>query len=129
MNFMKRNKRIKMPSNFHYCPFDNECKDEELMNEECCYYFDTYSKNDLRANRLWYNLRKFALEHRVINVSDYTSYAYIFYDYEANELCIRTDGNRAVGAVCFDCVNTAMLASIIFEDELLWYFAKYHDNL
>ncbi len=122
-----RNKPTK--SNFHYCPLDNESKDEDLLNEGVCYYYDTYSKKDLRANRLWYNLRKFALEHRVRNVSDYTAYAYIFYDYEEKKICIATDCRRAVGAVCFDCINTALLASIIFKDELLWYFTKYHDNL
>lgn len=112
----------------HYCNIDNEYY--ELAN----YYSDkTVAENNIRADKLVRQLRRFAVEHRErgVNLNDInTEKNYICYDYEDNELRISLMfSSRVFGVINFDSEETAQAAIDEFHDELIWYFTEYEDSL
>ena len=89
--------------------------------------------NNARADKLMRQLRRFAVEHRKIDI-DWTNANqdkyYLLYDYSNEEFFInRANSWRGFGQIYFDTEETAKLAVKTFRDELLWYFTEYRDSL
>ena len=98
------------------------------------YYSDkTVAENNIRADKLLRQLRRFAVEHREQEI-DWNSKVQnkfsILYDYSDNEIAVERDiYGRYHGIVYFDSIETARLAIGTFHDELIWYFTEYKDSL
>lgn len=112
----------------HYCNIDNEYY--ELAN----YYSDkTVAENNIRADKLVRQLRRFAVEHRGhgVNFSDInTAKFYIYYDYRGYKLeSASTFSSEVFGTIHFDSKETTQAAINEFYDELIWYFTEYKDSL
>jgi hypothetical protein len=110
-------------------------------NVNCNNYFDhanyysdmTVAEDNARADNLMRQLRRFAVEHRVKELSWNIGSSYkwnISYDYHEELLfCHQDIENRALGAIYFDSKSHAKLAIETFRDELIWYFTEYKDSL
>ena len=89
--------------------------------------------NNVRADKLMRQLRRFSVEHRGHGVdfnSTETAKHYIYYDCIHDELDITfTFFARVFGMVYFDSEETAQAAIDEFRDELIWYFTEYKDSL
>lgn len=98
------------------------------------YYSDEIvARNNVRADALMRQLRRFAVEHRKKNIDwdgkEQKKYS-IYYDYSKHEIIV--DQNtyyRYHGIIYFDSVQIAQLAIDTFHDELVWYFTEYKDSL
>ena len=111
-----------------YYDIDNE------YYESANYYSDkTIAENNIRADKLMRQLRRFSVEHREdgVNLNDVNTRQYcIYYDYGNNTLgtaftlCAKT-----FGVICFDSDETALAAINEFREELIWYFTEYKDSL
>ena len=112
-----------------------DCYDiDDEYYESANYYSDkTIAENNIRADKLMRQLRRFSVEHRGHEVdfnSTETAKHYIFYDCIHNELDITfTFFARVFGMVYFDSEETAQAAMDEFRDELIWYFTEYKDSL
>lgn len=102
--------------------------------ESANYYSSTaIAENNIRADKLMRQLRRFAVEHREceVNFNDIkTKKYYLYYDYEDNEL--RTTSMfyfKHFGAIHFDSEGAAQAAIDEFYNELIWYFTEYKDSL
>ena len=101
--------------------------------ENANYYSDeTVAENNARADKLYRQLRRFAVEHREnkIDWNDDTLKYYIYYSHSCNGFFI--NGGKTHQHICdiyFDTRETAQLALDTFKDELLWYFTEYKDSL
>ena len=112
-----------------------DCYDiDDEYYESANYYSDkTIAENNIRADKLMRQLRRFSVEHREdgVNLNDVNTRQYcIYYDYGNNTLgtaftlCAKT-----FGVICFDSDETANAAIDEFHDELIWYFTEYKDSL
>ena len=111
-----------------YYDVDNE------YYESANYYSDkTVAENNIRADKLMRQLRRFAVEHREHGVnfnSTKTEKYYIYYDCVHNELGTTfTFYAKTFGTILFDSEETAQAAIDEFRDELIWYFTEYKDSL
>ena len=99
---------------------------------EANYYSDkTVAENNVRADKLMRQLRRFAVEHRE-NELDWKDYdqCKFFIAYECNKLDIDFEITYKMhGVIYFDSLKTAELAIGTFHDELIWYFTEYKDSL
>ena len=98
------------------------------------YYSDkTVAENNIRADKLLRQLRRFAVEHRKseIDWANRTTHKYsIHYDYINKKFLIDyCYAERYFGVLFFDSEETAQLAIDAFHDELVWYFTEYKDSL
>ena len=98
------------------------------------YYSDPdVAANNIRADNLMRQLRRFAVENRESDIdwtNDNQDKHYLYYDYINKEFFINSTSYwRPFGQIYFDTKETAELAIKIFKDELLWYFTKYRDSL
>lgn len=104
-----------------------DCERYECAN----YYSDrTVAENNARADKLYRQLRRFAVEHRKTAIdwnNDATKYPLAFYNgrVEIGE----TYYWREFAGIYYDTKETAQLAIDTFKDELLWYFTEYKDSL
>ena len=107
--------------------------DNEYYESANYYSSPIVADNNIRADNLMRQLRRFAVEHRGhgVNFNDIkTKKYYLYYDYEDNEL--RTTSMfyfRYFGTILFDSEETANAAIDEFHDELIWYFTEYKDSL
>jgi hypothetical protein len=99
------------------------------------YYSDkTVAENNIRADNLMRQLRRFAVEHRKKEFdwcdSNQGKWS-IYYDYVNGPRLETWDmyNSRELGSVYFDSCETAELAVKTFKDELIWYFTEYKDSL
>ena len=98
------------------------------------YYSDPdVAANNIRADNLMRQLRRFAVENRKSDI-DWTNENQdkyrLYYDYLDEEFFIDSNiSHRDFGQIYFDTRKTAELAIKKFKDELLWYFTKYRDSL
>lgn len=98
------------------------------------YYSDeTVARNNVRADALMRQLRRFAVEHRNKKMNwaneEMRKY-YICTIYGTDELtCDFTYTVRGFGTIYFDTEEVAELAIKTFHDELVWYFTEYKDSL
>ena len=117
-----------------------ECTENSEFDEEVYksgnYYSDPdVAANNIRADNLMRQLRRFAVESRKSDIdwNDETQYKYfIYYYYGPDELRIQSVSScsfRDFGQIYFDTKETAELAIEKFKDELLWYFTEYRDSL
>ena len=112
-----------------------DCYDiDDEYYESANYYSDkTIAENNIRADKLMRQLRRFSVEHREHGVnlnSTETAKHYIYYDCIHDELDITfTFFARVFGMVYFDSEETAQAAMDTFHDELIWYFTEYKDSL
>lgn len=96
------------------------------------YYSDeTIAENNVRADTLMRQLRRFAVENRKSELdwdcSCQPKYAIIYHKGELNiDFHLVT---KYFGIIYFDTEETAKLAIDTFKDELLWYFTDYKDSL
>ena len=107
---------------------DNECY------ESANYYSDkTVAENNIRADKLMRQLRRFSVEHRGRGIdfnSTETEKHYIYYDCVRDELRTTYTFYAGVfGVIYFDSEETANAAIDAFRDELIWYFTEYKDSL
>lgn len=103
------------------------------FNSANYYSSEAVAENNVRADKLMRQLRRFAVEHRV-NELDWTYQVqrkyYIYYGNRTKELLVGENGTaRDFGVIYFDSEKTANLAIEIFRDELIWYFTEYKDSL
>ena len=111
-----------------YYDIDNE------YYESANYYSDkTIAENNIRADKLMRQLRRFSVEHRGRGVnfnSTETKKHYIYYDCVRDELRTTYTFYAGVfGVIYFDSEETAQAAIDEFRDELIWYFTEYKDSL
>lgn len=104
------------------------------MYEVANYYSDfDVAYNNIRADKLMRQLRRFSAEHREEkldwNDTNQDKY-YIEFDHEEHKFSIDSFACfQELGTVFFDSHNTAQLAINTFRDELEWYFTEYKDSL
>ena len=107
--------------------------DNEYYESANYYSSPIVADNNIRADNLMRQLRRFAVEHREcgVNLNDTnTKKYYICYDYENNELgATFTFVGRVFGIIYFDSEEAINTAIDEFNDELIWYFTEYKDSL
>lgn len=113
-----------------------ECHDDVDRNHynSADYYSDkSVAENNARADNLYRQLRRFAVEHREnkIDWNDENAKKHsIYYSHDTNDLFIDYHRyHQYYGVISFDTYATAKLAIDTFKDELLWYFTEYKDSL
>lgn len=105
----------------------------DYHNEYADHYFGTanyYSsekvaENNIRADRIMRQLRRFAVEHRTKD--NPTERYYINYINQVG-LQIMRSNDKYIGP-WFDTLHNASVAIETFRDELTWYFTEYKDSL
>ena len=107
--------------------------DNEYYESANYYSSPIVADNNIRADNLMRQLRRFSVEHREcgVNLNDTnTKKYYICYDYENNELeATFTFVGRVFGIIYFDSEEAVNTAINKFRDELIWYFTEYKDSL
>ena len=107
--------------------------DNEYYESANYYSSPIVADNNIRADNLMRQLRRFSVEHRGdgVNLNNInTEKYYICYDYEGNELgATFTFVARVFGVIYFDSEEIAQAAIDEFHDELIWYFTEYKDSL
>lgn len=97
-----------------------------------CYADRTVAENNARADKLYRQLRRFAVEHRKKEIDwNINSDKFYFY-YSHNRKKIEVSALSVCqdyGNIYFDTEESAKLALDTFKDELLWYFTEYKDSL
>lgn len=98
------------------------------------YYSDEIvAKNNIRADKLMRQLRRFAAEHRKYEI-DWTNEQickyYICIRHKTNEVVYNCAyGVQGFNIIYFDTEEAVELAIKTFYDELVWYFTEYKDSL
>lgn len=91
------------------------------------------AENNLRADKLMRQLRRFSVEHREnkLNWSDEDRAKYIItYRHEPKKFFPEdVYTTQDFGAIYFDSAEAACKAIDEFKEELLWYFTEYKDSL
>lgn len=112
---------------------ERDVYDVTHYNNANYYSNKTVAENNIRADKLLRQLRRFAVEHRekTINWDNKKQNKYsIFYDCNNHEVMVGTDiFLRYHGTIYFDSGEAAQLAIDTFHDELIWYFTEYKDSL
>jgi hypothetical protein len=111
--------------------YDFYSEDNNILYDEANYYSDyNVALNNVRAETLMRQLRRFAVEHRDKELRFAPGeFKYLIY-YRNGEIGMYTqDAYMIFGTIYFDSVNAAQLAIDTFKDELLWYFTEYKDSL
>ena len=134
--------RVPENSEFYYASgrgdvepgIDEYCWVDYKYYESANYYSsDFVAENNIRADKLMRQLRRFSVEHRGCGVdfNDTNTKQYcIYYDYGNNTLGTAfTLCARVFGVIYFDSEETAQAAIDTFHDELIWYFTEYKDSL
>jgi hypothetical protein len=110
----------------------HECNADDDCYKAANYYYDkSVAENNVRADKLMRQLRRFAVEHREGNVDLLNSKWYeIYYDYNTNSINIEDMADhKYFGTILFNTYDNAQLAIKTFCDELIWYFTEYKDSL
>lgn len=133
--------RVKYDQVFYYDACDGESGSDydqegdgaiDKMYDAANYYSDeTVAKNNVRADKLMRQLRRFAVEHRKAEIDCLNDcWCEIYYDYRAERLIVEDMSVcKFFGVICFDSATVAQLAIDTFRDELIWYFTEYKDSL
>ena len=106
----------------------------QTLYDAANYYSDRdICDNNIRADKLMRQLRRFAVEHRKekLNWSDYDQHKYTI-EFDVSDGTFSVDywtSVREFGTLFFDSQETAQLAIDTFRDELIWYFTEYKDSL
>ena len=81
--------------------------------------------NNIRADKLMRQLRRFAVEHRT---KDNPNEKFYIYYVKQVGLQIMRSTDKYIGS-WFDTLHAASQAIEAFNDELIWYFTEYRDSL
>ena len=107
--------------------------DNEYYESANYYSSETVAENNIRADNLMRQLRRFAVEHREYEVdfnSTNTKKYYIYYDCNNDGLGVSSVFcSKGFGVIYFNSEETALAAIEEFHDELIWYFTEYKDSL
>ena len=107
--------------------------DNEYYESANYYSSPIIADNNIRADNLMRQLRRFAVEHREcgVNLNDTnTEKYYTYYDYGNDALGVSlVSRTKNFGAIYFDSEETLNAAIDEFHDELIWYFTEYKDSL
>ena len=132
--------RVKQGETFFYQHSDGNVKSGyDHYNGNIYNYFysanyyssETVAENNVRADRLMRQLRRFAVEHRVNRINwDNNAQAkwMIYYGSDGLGVC-ESDNIPCYGTIYFDRITDADAAIETFKDELIWYFTEYRDSL
>ena len=111
----------------------SECFDSEAYESGNYYSDPDVAANNVRADKLMRQLRRFAVENRksdIVWTDKNQSKYYLWYDYQSKEIYITSNMTyRNFGEIYFDTKEVAELAIETFKAELLWYFTEYRDSL
>lgn len=107
--------------------------DEEMYKSGNYYSDSDVANNNVRADNLMRQLRRFAAENR----KEYIDWEnknqdkyYLRYDYLNKKIYVGLiQSFRDFGQIYFDTKDIAELAMEKFKNELLWYFTEYRDSL
>lgn len=119
---------------YHNTDFD------DIAYENANYYSDkTVAENNSRADKLFRQLRRFAVENRKEELyweSEIITYFTIVYRHFPSifgeKIGLEVSYARSLqdfGSIYFDSRETAQKAIETFYDELIWYFTEYKDSL
>lgn len=107
--------------------------DEKVYKSGSYYSNPDVAANNIRADNLMRQLRRFAVENRKdnINWTNASQHKYFLrYDYLNKKIYVGFISSwRDFGQIYFDTKEMAELAIEKFKDELLWYFTEYRDSL
>ena len=108
--------------------------DEEKYNIANYFNDKNLTKNIARAERLKYQLRRFAaLNGGIPSQADWGNSHVAKYELisESNNFIHATKNfeSRAIGAIYFKDIEACEKAIEIFKDELIWYFTKFEEQL
>lgn len=114
------------------CEDNSEWNDEIYNNGNYCSE-KSVAENNARADKLYRQLRRFAVENRQKkldwNNEDEEKWC-IFFEHSYEGLVVDyLDSNQHFGSIYFDSKETARRAIDTFKDELIWYFTEYKDSL
>lgn len=128
--------------NKYYCIVNNkstltflaECGDEEdnIFYDTANYYESEFvAAQNVRADTLMRQLRRFAVEHRVnsLNWDNSTQAKWMIYHSSDGLGVCESDNIPCYGTIYFDRIIDADAAIEAFRDELIWYFTEYKDSL
>lgn len=107
---------------------NNTCIDGEKYANANYYSNETVAENNIRADKLMRQLRRFAVEHNECELdwSNEERKHYIFYNYDLADFVIGYAYNdKHFGQIYFSSREIAEQAIKEFEDELIWYFTEY----
>jgi hypothetical protein len=110
----------------------HECNADDDCYKAANYYYDkSVAENNVRADKLMRQLRRFAVEHRDEEFDWFCDSWYeIYYDYSNRSIRAGAAAqDQGFGTIKFDTYDNAELAMESFRDELLWYFTEYKDSL
>lgn len=106
---------------------------EDVLYNVANYYSDkTVAENNVRADKLMRQLRRFAVEHRASNIEWGVSYNkyFIYYNHALGELQVGSASqHQYYNAIYFDSEFYAKAAIKQFYDKLVWYFTEYKNSL
>lgn len=110
-----------------------DCIDNERYESANYYSSETVAENNVRADKLMRQLRRFEVQHRRpgfdFNNANTDKYC-IYYNYGCDELGVSlVFYSKIFGVIYFDSEETAQAAINAFRDELIWYFTEYRDSL
>ena len=113
---------------------DHQDDDDDNRYSDANYYSSAIvAENNARADKLMRQLRRFAVESRIVkpdwNKKDVRKWV-IYYDATRKVLDV-TDScfNQYFGTIYFDLALRAKQAIANYTDELIWYFTEYKDSL
>ena len=134
--------RVEEGRTFYYVYSDgstDHCLDDDGDYSRDCYdaanyYSDkTVAENNIRADRLMRQLRRFSVEHREKSFewTEYTPVKWIImYDHRQKQFNYGTvHCTQDFGTIYFESDRACELAVETFHDELIWYFTEYKDSL
>lgn len=110
----------------------NNTFDDNMFDVANYYSSKEVAENNVRADKLMHQLRRFAVEHRNEKLKwGYDADIYgIYYNHSTRMICTAHHCvTHNLGEIYFDEIETADLAIESFKDELTWYFTEYKDSL
>lgn len=132
--------RVELDERFYSVRADNSIfapLDDHFLEHDACYdtanYYSsqTVAENNARADELMRQLRRFAVEHRVSNVSRNECMYSITYCIFNEDVKLKP--NKMINChymdIWFDTEDVAWQAINMFYNELIWYFTEYKDSL
>ena len=132
--------RVELDERFYSVRADNSIfapLDDYFLEHDACYdtanYYSsqTVAENNARADELMRQLRRFAVEHRVSNVSRNECMYSITYCIFNEDVKLKP--NKMINChymdIWFDTEDVAWQAINMFYNELIWYFTEYKDSL
>lgn len=113
---------------------EDSTKYDDNLYASANYYSDkTIAENNAKADKLFRQLRRFAVEHREkeLDWCDSTQKKFVIaFRYETVDFFVRAAFSQQLfGGIYFDSEEMAYLAIEMFHDELMWYFTEYKDSL